>query len=170
MKRAFRLWTRVPLTVLALVAAGGLAAAEESAMASIEAVLDDFHAAASEADEERYFAHFAPTGVFFGTDASERWTRDQFRAYAHPHFSQGKGWTYHPRDRHVAVSGGGDTAWFDEMLDNAKYGECRGTGVLLRLDGVWKIEQYHLTIPIPNELSGDFVAKIREHGAAKDGG
>ena len=147
------------LTVLAAGASAG-----ETEVTKIEAVLDDFHAAASEAAEERYFSHFAASGVFFGTDATERWTRDEFRVYVHPYFSQGKGWTYHPRDRHVAISANGDTAWFDEMLDNDKYGECRGTGVLQRYDGEWKIEQYHLTIPIPNELAADFVAKIREMG------
>ncbi len=143
--------------VLSLTAAAG-----ETAVKDVEAVLDDFHAAATAADEERYFSHFAASGVFFGTDAGERWTRDQFRGYAHPHFSQGKGWTYHPRDRHVAFSADGATAWFDELLDNAKYGECRGTGVLQRYDGEWKIEQYHLTIPIPNELAAGFVDRIRE--------
>ncbi len=148
----------VTLAVLSLSAAAG-----ETAAADVDAVLDDFHAAASEADEERYFGHFAASGVFFGTDATERWTRDQFRAYAHPHFAQGKGWTYHPRERHVALSKDGATAWFDELLDNAKYGECRGTGVLQRYDGEWKIEQYHLTVPMPNELAKDFVARIREH-------
>ncbi len=145
------------------VAVAVFATAEETEVAGIEAVLDDFHAAASEADEERYFSHFAVSGMFIGTDAGERWTRDQFRGYAHPHFSQGKGWTYDARDRHVTLSADGRSAWFDELLDNAKYGECRGTGVLQRYDGEWKIEQYHLTIPMPNELAEGLVAKIREH-------
>ncbi len=161
MKQALPLLVALLLALIPVVPA----VAEESEVAKIEAVLDDFHAAASAAEEERYFAHFAPGGVFFGTDASERWTRDQFRAYVHPYFSQGKGWTYHPRNRNVALSRDGETAWFDELLDNAKYGECRGTGVLQHQGGEWKIEQYHLTIPIPNELAGDFVAKIREHSA-----
>ena len=143
------------------------AAAQTSEVVRIEAVLDDFHAAASEADGERYFGHLAADGVFLGTDAGERWTKDQFHAYATTHFSQGKGWTYHPRDRHVALSADGRSAWFDELLDNEKYGECRGTGVL-QLDGdTWRIEQYHLTIPMPNELAADFVARIREHSDAK---
>ncbi len=138
------------------------ATASDTAVTKVEAVLDDFHAAASEADEERYFAHFAASGVFLGTDASERWTVTEFRGYVHPHFAKGNGWTYHPRDRHVALSKDGDTAWFDELLDNANYGECRGTGVLQREGGEWKIEQYHLTIPVPNELAKDFVAQIRD--------
>ena len=59
-------------------------------VAKIAAVLDDFHAAAADADEERYFGHLAASGVFLGTDATERWTKEQFRAYAHPHFAKGK--------------------------------------------------------------------------------
>ena len=42
-------------------------------------------------DEERYFAHFADDAVFMGTDATERWDKAAFRAYAHPHFAKGKG-------------------------------------------------------------------------------
>jgi ketosteroid isomerase-like protein len=162
--------TVVPLAVLIALAFAAAAGAGESEAAKVEAVLDDFHAAASAADEERYFSHFAAAGVFLGTDATERWTRDEFRAFVHPYFARGQGWTYQPRDRHVAVSAGGGTAWFDELLDNAKYGECRGTGVLQRAAGEWKIEQYHLTIPMPNELAEGFVATIREHAGRKDGG
>ncbi len=158
------------LALAALTLFGGIAGAAETEVEKIEAVLDDLHAAASDADEQRYFSHFAASGIFLGTDAGERWTLEEFRAYAHPHFSQGKGWTYHPRDRHVALSADGDSAWFDEVLDNDKYGQCRGTGVLQRYDGKWRIELYHLTILIPNELAQDFVAKIREHaGKQADG-
>lgn len=134
-------------------------------VAKIEAVLDDFHAAASDADEERYFGHLAESGVFLGTDATERWTKEEFRGYAHPHFAKGVGWTYHSTSRHVTVAADGRTAWFDELLHNAKYGECRGSGILQRYGEGWKIEQYNLTIPMPNELAGDFVARIREHAA-----
>jgi ketosteroid isomerase-like protein len=126
---------------------------------AIDHVLDDFHRAASDADEARYFGHMSADAVFIGTDAGERWTVDKFREYAHPHFAAGKGWTYTPRDRKVALHG--DVAWFDELLDNAKYGECRGTGVLRRENGRWKIVQYSLSIPIPNEVAGDVVKMIR---------
>jgi hypothetical protein len=44
-------------------------------------------------------------------------------------------------------------AWFDEMLFNENYGETCGTDVLSKSDTGWKIEQYHLTIPIPNRLA-----------------
>ncbi len=123
-------------------------------------VLDDFHKAASDADEPRYFGHMAEEAVFLGTDATERWDRKTFREYAHPHFAAGKGWTYVPRDRHIDIHG--DVAWFDELLDNAKYGECRGTGVLRKVGGTWKIVQYSLSIPIPNSVAGEVVKTIRK--------
>lgn len=142
------------LFLIALLLLGG------SDRTAIGGVLDDFHKAASDADESRYFGHMAGEAVFIGTDAAERWDRKTFRAYAHPHFAAGKGWTYTPRDRHIDIHG--DVAWFDELLDNAKYGECRGTGVLRRDNGVWKIVQYSLSIPIPNEIAGEVVKMIRK--------
>lgn len=124
--------------------------------------LDDLHDAASSADGARYFSLFTPDAVFLGTDASERWTIEQFRAYAKPHFDKGRGWTYIPRpdERHIEIHA--DTAWFDEALDNAKYGLCRGTGVLIRQGGRWKIAQYNLTVPIPNDLLPDVAQMIRQ--------
>ena len=128
----------------------------------MEAVLDDFHAAASAADEERYFALLAPKAVFLGTDGGERWEGEEYRAFVHRYFSQGKGWTYVPSSRSITVAADGRTAWFDERLENEWYGECRGTGVLQLREGEWKIEQYNLTIPIPNELAAEVVARIRD--------
>jgi uncharacterized protein (TIGR02246 family) len=135
--------------------------AQEAADEAVAAILDAFHAAASEADGDRYFALFAEDGVFLGTDATERWTVEQFKAYALPFFEQGRGWTYTPTERHVYVSDDGTTAWFDERLSNASLGDTRGTGVLVLRDGDWKVAQYNLTIPVPNELASDLVALIR---------
>ena len=131
------------------------------AVNAVNAVLDDYHQAASEADEERYLGHMAPSGVFLGTDASERWTKEAFREFVHPRFSQGKGWTFEPVERHVGLSADGTAAWFDEHLESKTYGTCRGSGALQLVDGAWKIEQYNLTIPVPNELAKELVAKIR---------
>ena len=129
---------------------------------AVARTLDDFHDAASRADEQRYFAHFAPEGVFLGTDGSERWDVSAFRAYAHPYFAKGKGWTYRATARHVQLSPDGSVAWFDEVLENASYGPCRGTGVLRKTNGNWKIAQYNLTIPIPNDLAKTVVEMIRK--------
>lgn len=147
---------------LALVFLLAACAAAPPSRSTVDDVLDDFHAAAAQADEERYFAHFAGDAVFLGTDATERWSVAEFREYAHPYFSAGRGWTYTPRDRHVAVTAAGDIAWFDERLDNAKYGEVRGSGVMRREHGVWKLTQYNLSFPIPNELAGRVVELIRD--------
>lgn len=138
------------------------------AVSDAEAVcarLEELHDAASKADATRYFRCFAPGAVFLGTDATERWTLAEFKAYALPHFQKGKGWTYIPRPngRHVELRE--DVAWFDEALDNAVYGECRGSGVLVKIDNDWKITQYNLTVPIPNDLLKSVAGMIREHSA-----
>lgn len=127
--------------------------------AAVEAVLDGFHAAAARADGERYFAYLAPGSVFVGTDATERWEREAFRAYAEPYFSQGRGWTFRPLERHVYVRG--ECAWFDERLSSEKYGETRGSGVLVRSAEGWRIVQYVLSFPIPNDVSSAVVELIR---------
>ena len=128
--------------------------------AEIHAVVDDWHRAAAEADLDAYLGAIAEDGVFLGSDDWERWPRDKFLAYAKPHFDQGKGWTFLPRDRVVAFSADGRTAWFDEKLDSEHMGLCRGTGVLERRDGRWKIVHYSLTITIPNDLVGEVKQRI----------
>lgn len=67
-----------------------------------------------------------------------------------------------PHGRHVILSPAGDVAWFDEKLDSASYGDCRGTGVVGRDGDTWKIAHYNLTIPIPNDLSKAVVGMIRD--------
>ncbi len=156
------------LTLAVLAAAGCGASSAPPTVEDVAVVLDDWHAAAAAADEERYFGHFASDGVFLGTDDSERWTMAEFRAYAHRSFSQGRGWTYVPRERHVAFSADASLAWFDEKLDNDKYGETRGTGVLRSTRGAWKVVHYNLTFTVPNELAADVVGLIRS--AAPDTG
>jgi len=128
--------------------------------AAVEAVLDAFHAAAAATDEVRYFAALSPNAVFLGTAPGERWAGDDFRSFVHSYFSRGKGWTYISSDRSVEIAADGQTAWFDETVANEFYGQCRGTGVLQLNDGKWRIEQYNLTIPIPDELAADVVTTI----------
>ncbi len=140
------------------------------ATGSVGAVLDGWHAAAAAADEVKYFSYFTPDAVFLGTDAGERWTRDEFRKWAHPYFAAGKAWTYRARSRWISFAPDRRVAWFDELLENAKYGTCRGSGVLLlQADGSWKIAQYNLSIPIPDALAEEFVKRIAEQAKAKKG-
>lgn len=129
----------------------------EAEQAAVDRVLSDFHRLASEGDFDPYFELLADDAVFLGTDATERWSVEEFRSFAEPT----DGWTYDMTERHIFVAADGQTAWFDERLDNARYGDTRGTGVLVKTDAGWKIAQYHLTIPMPNALAGEFVDRIR---------
>ena len=128
--------------------------------AGVAQVLDDWHQAAAVSDEARYFGHFAPNGIFMGTDASEHWTVNAFRVWAKPAFDGKRAWKFKARDRHIDFSADGKTAWFDELLDTGTMGTCRGSGVLTRSGKTWKIAQYNLSLPVPNSLLGGIVKQI----------
>jgi ketosteroid isomerase-like protein len=132
---------------------------------AVGVAIDDFHDAAAKADEARYFAHMTETGVFLGTDGTERWTKAEFFAYAHPHFAKGKAWTMRSVSRHVMLSADGNVAWFDESLATTKLGPCRGSGVLVRdhSTGRWLIEQYNLATVVPNDKY-DAVKRVIDGG------
>jgi len=51
---------------------------------------------------------------------------------------------------------------FDELVRNDKYGQLRGTGVLKLVDQDWKIVQYNLVLPIPNDLLPKYAQEIKE--------
>jgi ketosteroid isomerase-like protein len=133
---------------------------------AVEAVLDEFHAAAAAADERRYLATLTEDMVFLGTAPGERWQGAEWREFVGSHFSRGKGWAYAPSERTVVIAEDGRTAWFDERVDNEHFGACRGSGVLRR-DGAWRIAQYNLTIPVPDELVPELVSRIREVRATR---
>lgn len=124
---------------------------DPGARRAIGAVLDDWHDAASRADEDRYFNHLTSDAVFLGTDATERWDKAAFRAYAHPHFAKGKAWSFKASRRAVMLDAGGALAWFDEDLVTQNLGPARGSGVMAKEGSAWKIKHYNLTITVPNE-------------------
>lgn len=157
------------LALLILSSPISLAAQNTASVTAINSTLDQLHAAASKADGSRYFKLFTDDAVYIGTDAAERWSIKEFRAFAEPYFAKGTGWTYKPRSRHVTVA---DipchcVAWFDELLDSESYGTSRGTGVLVLKNGSWKISQYALTFPIPNDLAKGMTTEIKAFEARK---
>lgn len=157
----------LPMTALAQdvpTEIGTLGEDRPGAEGVVHQALNNFHRAASTADSLAYFGAFTADGVFLGTDATERWTVEEFKGYARGSFSRGRGWHYVPTERWVTVSPDGRTAWFDERLINASYGETRGSGALLLTETGWKVAQYNLTIPIPNALAREFATRIRELG------
>ena len=141
----------------------GLQPVTQGAAEAIGAMIDDWHQAAAEADQGRYLGHFTEDAVFLGTDATERWTLEEFTGYVETYFPKG-GWAYTPHHRHVLVSADGGLAWFDEQLTNAGYGELRGTGVARWVDGSWKLAHYSMTFTVPNEVAGQVVEVIRSQG------
>lgn len=149
------------LLLLCLLISSSASMASVRSENDVAAVLDKLHGSAASASFVDYFSTFARDGVFIGTDESETWSVEEFKAYAKPYFDQGRGWTYTPTQRHIYFSQSGDVAWFDEMLDSQSYGVTRGTGVLEQINGKWLITQYHLTIPLPNELVDDVVKQIK---------
>lgn len=88
--------------------------------------------------------------VFIGTDATENWNQKEFKAYCKPHFDKGSAWTFTAVQRTVFLSLEADMAWFDELLDT-QMKLCRGSGVLKKVNGEWKIAHYVLSIAVPNE-------------------
>lgn len=135
----------------------------QSDEAAVNDVLDAYHQAAAAADWQTYFDLLVNDAVFLGTDVNERWPKAVFQEYA----NASNGWLYLPRERHINFTPDGNSAWFDEILDSASYGTSRGTGVLIKIDGGWKIAQYHLTFPIPNALAKKFTDEIKAWEAAQ---
>ncbi|WOJ92716.1 nuclear transport factor 2 family protein [Congregibacter variabilis] len=137
--------------------------ADNGPQSAINALLDDFHQAAADADRERYLGYFAADGVFMGTDDWERWPLPEFRDYVTERFAGGTGWAYSPEKRFVTMGPGGESAWFDEIVVSQRWGRFRGTGVLLKVGDAWKIAHYSLTALVPNERFAD-VAKVATEG------
>ena len=125
---------------------------------AVDNVLSQFHSSAAKADWDTYFQLMSADAIFMGTDATERWTKNEFEQYAR----KTNGWTYYLRERHINFTPDGNSAWFDELLWNEKLGLCRGSGVLIKSKDnkasgeQWLLSQYNLTIPIPN----DAVSKV----------
>ncbi|PKI14027.1 nuclear transport factor 2 family protein [Colwellia sp. 12G3] len=135
-----------------------LAASEEQ---SIAKVLNSFHQAAADAQAKPYFDLFSEEAIFLGTDASERWSKEEFKAFVVPYFSKGTGWLYTPTERNISLVKEGQVAFFDELLFSESYGTCRGSGVLIKTKQGWKISQYNLSIPMPNGLAKALVKQIK---------
>lgn len=146
-----------------LLSITSLAASSDPTRPVVE-VLDNWHLAAARADEDLYFSLMTPDCVFLGTDGAERWTREEFRVWAHPFFAKGKAWSFRAVKRQVMLSKDQKVAWFDEALETPNLGPARGSGVLVRDGKVWKIAHYSLTVPIPNALMKQVKELIEKQG------
>jgi ketosteroid isomerase-like protein len=137
-------------------------ALDEMEAVMVNGVLTSWHLAADQGLYEFYFDQMTDDAIFLGTDATERWTKEEFMGYAREPFSDGNGWTYTQDEWHIAFDEDRNTAWGDEILRNEKYGILRGTSVLRKVNDRWKIAHYSLTFLVPNEKAGDVVEIIAD--------
>ena len=121
--------------------------------------IEKWHKAAAEAEFEDYFNQMTEDAVFIGTDATENWNLPEFKKFAKPYFDAGKAWSFSPIQRNIYVHENLRIVWFDELLDT-HMGICRGSGVLAKENGKWKIHHYVLSITIPNE-NVDEITKMK---------
>jgi ketosteroid isomerase-like protein len=145
-------WLVIPFIVGGTLGAQTLfKSANREEVNAVAAVLDDWHLAAAQFEEERYFSHLAPEAVFVGIDEHERWPKAAFRKWAHQGFVSRQMWNFKSAHRDITLSPSGEVAWFDELLDTTSIGTARGAGVLVKDGRTWLITQYVLSLPIPRE-------------------
>jgi len=123
----------------------------EKEKSEISSMLDTFNAAAAKADYDGYFNLFADESTFIGTDATEIWDKKAFMMWAKPYFDKKKTWNFKALKRNIYFSKNGKLAWFDELLDT-QMKICRGSGVVEKINGSWKVKQYVLSMTVPNEV------------------
>lgn len=153
--------------LIAALALSQSATATPTAEAQVAEVLDRLNQASSTADEATYFSLFTPDARYVGTDATEHWTMAQFRAFAEPWFKRDSAWSFPATSRTITIApiDCRCIAWFEEKLNSAAYGETRGSGVMRLTDDGWKIEQYVLSMPIPNDKARAVVDLIQAEPA-----
>ncbi|MBM3434596.1 MAG: nuclear transport factor 2 family protein [Bacteroidetes bacterium] len=127
-----------------------LVSSQEKEKTEINRILDTWHQAAANADQKTYFDAIAEDGIYIGTDASEIWTKQEFFEWAKPYFEKGKAWSFTAIKRNIYFSDDLSFSWFDELLQFTD-GVFRGSGVLTKKDGNWKLKHYVLSLPVPNE-------------------
>ena len=137
-----------------------LGLSQETDKTKINTLLDVWHKAAADADFDAYFSKMTGDGVFIGTDATENWQNEAFRTFSKPYFDRGKAWSFTSVERNIYVGDSGKIAWFDELLDT-QMKLCRGSGVLKKENGQWKIAHYVLSIAVPNENVAELI-KLKE--------
>lgn len=146
-------------SILLLLLVSAFANAQISQKDQVSQTLDTWHKTAANANFEGYFNLMADDAIFIGTDATENWTKPDFKVWAKPFFDKGKTWNFTALERHIFFDKTGKIAWFDELL-NTQMKICRGSGVLVKIGKEWKIQHYVLSMTIPND-EVDAVIKIK---------
>lgn len=133
-------------------------AQSEKEKTAIGTMLNGFNTAAAKADFDTYFNYFADESTFIGTDATEIWDKKAFMVWAKPYFDKKKTWNFKALKRNIYFSKDGKIAWFDELLDT-QMKICRGSGVVEKINGTWKVKQYVLSVTVPNDVVDKVVSE-----------
>lgn len=124
----------------------------------LNTLVNNWHKSASNANFSEYFNSMSDDFIFLGTAPNERWNKSEFANFSKPYFDKGKAWDFKPSNRKWIIKK--NIAWFDEDLDRWMKG-CRGSGILEKQKGEWKLVYYNLTVLIENEKIKEFI-KLRE--------
>lgn len=122
----------------------------------ISNLIDKWHKDATSANLEDYFGAMSKNAIYIGTDPTERWSKEEFYQFCKPYFDKGTTWNFIPFDRKIYCSADTNTIWFDELLDTWM-GVCRGSGVIVKEKGKYKISHYHLSVTIKNDSMKEFL-------------
>jgi hypothetical protein len=161
--------TLKPLLLACCLLFAGLAraaSADPVLAQQVNAFVDEWHDDAAHA-RMAYFDKMAPEGVYIGTDRSELWQRDAFRAWARKYF-EGKqaAWVFHATRRNVYAAPDGALIWFDELLDTENMGHCMASGVIRKTGKGFEILHYQLSMAVPNGIAKQVTDLVRQAEAA----
>ncbi len=127
----------------------GCQTAENEHVKTINQFVDDWHKAAAIADASGFFGKMAEDAIYIGTEAGERWLRDELKEWSKEYFERESAWDFKSKERKIYFSDNEDFAWFEEKLDTWM-GLCHGSGVLELTKNGWKFKHYHLSVTVPN--------------------
>jgi hypothetical protein len=149
---------------LLLSCVGAMAQDTDAALRQqVNAFVDEWHDDAAHA-RPAYFDKMAKDGVYIGTDKTELWHRDAFKAWASKYFDRKSAWAFKATKRNVYFSPDKQFIWFDELLDT-QMGVCQASGVIRRTASGFEIEHYQLSMAVPNELASQVTKTIKEFEA-----
>jgi len=125
--------------------------------AELNTIINTWHQNAANSKFDAYFEITTADFVFLGTAPEERWERKDFMTFCRPYFDKKSTWDFKPSHRRWSYSPDGQTAWFDEDLETWMQG-CRGTGIMIREAGSWKLSYYNLHVLIENDKIQEFIS------------
>ncbi|HEX9174355.1 MAG TPA: nuclear transport factor 2 family protein [Telluria sp.] len=139
------------------------APADAALKRQVDAFVNEWHDDAAHA-RLAFFDKIAKDGVYIGTDKTELWQRDEFKAWAKRFFERKSAWAFTPLKRNVYASGDQSMIWFDEQLDT-QMGICQASGVIRKTANGFEIVHYQLSMAVPNGVGGQVTKLIKESEA-----